>query len=849
MLEIEKIKINHSLEEIVVDDLNLNISFSLRSDRGDTRLEKAIITCNKTTIETDRQTGVVLKLEDLSPFTEYEITVEVKDNHKDVAKKSTRFKTGRLDTKWDGKFISKAGYKCKKNTSPVPFTFRKTFDASKKIKRAFITAAAYGIFDLSLNGKRIQDQYFAPGFTSYKHDLQYITLEVTSDIKKTNELIAVVGPGWACGRFTYSSVSKITVDKPSLLLELFIEYEDGSKDRIVTDPSWDVTLDGNYRFGDFYDGEIYDATISLDEISWQKAEVQKYKFHPNITSQYGLKVVTNDPIKPTAVFKSKDEKEYIYDFSQNMAGILSLKINGKNGQIVKIRHGECLCDGNLSVKSLRTAKATLIYTCKEGIQMYSPVLTYMGFRYIGVSGIDPKDIEIVALPIYSSLHEIGSFSCSDERINRLQSNIKWSGRSNFVDIPTDCPQRDERMGWTGDIALFASTACYNFDMTRFLSKWLKDMRNEQGRGGGIPIIIPKQGSNVPVVAVACWSDSCVMVPYALYLESGDEKILEDNYLMMKKYLHAVKFWTHLSGFGRYKRNIWKLLYQYGDWCAPYGNIMDWMKKGKWIATAFYFNSVNLVSKIAGILNKTDDQKHYQDLAEEIKISFKKVLTDGNGKLTEEFQTGYALALYFDMLDEDDKKSFSFNLNKLVIENDYHLSTGFPGTPYLLFALADNGYIDTAYRLLLQDSCPSWLYCVKMGGTTTWEQWDAIKEDGTALINDEKRETGVSLNHYAYGAVGDFLYRRVLGIQAVEPGYKTFLVKPVISSKITYAKGSIDTEYGVISVYWKVVDDTLSIAISVPVSTRCKLVLPNGKEIDLSSGEYSFEEKIEKENIL
>lgn len=846
MLKITNIKVNHSLKKITTDDSSLIISFSLSSDESDTKLKKAVVCCNGIEITTDSQVGIILPLKNMLPFTEYEISIDAFDNHKNSTRATTKFKTGRLNTPWDGKFISKSNYKCKKNTSPVPFTFRKNFSTTKKIKKAIINATAFGIFDLRLNGKRIQDQYFAPGFTSYKHDLQYITLDVTNELKENNQLIAIVGPGWAAGRFTYSSVSQITVKKQSLLLEVLIAYEDGTTQKVVTDSSWDVTDQGNYRFGDFYDGETYDARIDLNKITWQKAEIQKYSFSPKIQAQYSNKVITHSIVKPLSITKSKDEKEYIYDFGQNMAAILSLKINGKDSQHIIIRHGEILNDGNLSVKSLRTAKATVDYTCKDGMQTYTPVLTYMGFRYAAVSGIDPDNIEIEALPIYSDLEQIGDFSCSNEMINKLQSNIVWSGKSNFVDIPTDCPQRDERMGWTGDIALFAQTACYNFDMNSFLNKWLKDMRTEQGHGGGIPIIIPKQGSNVPVVAVACWSDSCILVPYAMYLESGDKKILADNYQMMKKYLKAVKFWASLSGAGA-KRNIWKLLYQYGDWCAPYGNIMDWMKKGKWIATAFYANSSRLLSEIADILGYEEDANYYYNLNEQICISFKKVLTNRHGKLTNEFQTGYTLPLYFEMLDKYDKKSFASNLNKLVIDNNYHLSTGFPGTPYLLFALADNGFVDTAYKLLLQDSCPSWLYTVKMGGTTTWEQWDAVKENGHVLINDEKHETGVSLNHYAYGAVGDFFYRRILGIQPLEGGYKTFRVKPILGGNLTSAKGGIKTEYGNINVSWYIEKGIFYIHVDVPVSTNASIILPLGKEIIVGSGSYDYKQNLKMED--
>lgn len=844
MFEIDNIKIENSSSTIVTDNLNPTLSFSLKSDKKDTFLKKAEITCCDFKTVVEFQTGIKLDIKNLDPFKEYEVNIKAFDNFDNEATKSVIFKTGRLNTKWDAKFISLKDYKCEKGESPIPFTFKKEFKTTKTIKKAFINSTALGIYYLFLNGKRIGNQYFAPGLTSYKHVLQYQYYDVTDLIKNNNNLIALVGPGWAAGRFTYESKSKITVDKEMLLLELFIEYEDGTSGKIISDSSWDVTSESNCRFGDFYDGETYDARVDLNNVKWEKAHEEKLKFKPQIEAEYGEKVIEHEHFKPINHFMSKDKKEMIYDFGQNFAGIVQFKVNAKEGQKIKIRHAELLENGNLCVKSLRTAKATINYTCREGMQEYSPLLTYMGFRYIGVSGVDPSDIEIKAVALYSDINEIGSFSCSNEMINRLQNNIIRSGKSNFVDIPTDCPQRDERQGWTGDIALFASTACYNFDMTRFLSKWLKDMRYEQGHGGGIPVVVPKQGSSVPVVAVACWSDSCILVPYAAYLESGDKAILLNNYSMMKKYLKAVKFWAGFSGPGKYQRNIWKLLYQYGDWCASSGNVMEWMSKGKWIATAFYANSANLLAKVANILGYEEDVEYYNSLFLKIPKSFIKVLTDGNGHLKKEFQTGYVLPLYFNMLDEKNKMEFAKNLNKLVIENNYHLSTGFPGTPYLLFALADNGYIDTASKLLLQDTCPSWLYTVKMGGTTTWEQWNAVSEDENLVINDTKNGTMVSLNHYAYGAVGDFLYRRILGIEPTEGGYKKFVIKPIIMADLTYAKGEINTRYGIIKVDWKIENNVYYIDIKIPVSTECELIMPiSKKHMVLTSGSYLFKENM------
>ena len=354
------------------------------------------------------------------------------------------------------------------------------------------------------------------------------------------------------------------------------------------------------------------------------------------------------------------------------------------------------------------------------------------------------------------------------------------------------------------------------------------------------MVVPRHGNTPPVVATACWGDSCILVPWAEYLARGNTELLRRQYPCMKKFMKAVKFWASLYGPGD-RKYIFKWLFQFGDWCAPQGYIKDWLGRGKWTGTAYYANSARIMARIAAILGETEDQKYYENLHRNICRAFRNVLTDGMGRLHEEFQTGYVLPLYFQMEDGQIRQAMADNLNRLVVENDYHLATGFPGTPYILFALADNGHADTAFRLLLQETCPSWLYCVKMGATTFWEQWNAITPEG------EVRDP--SMNHYAYGAVGDFLYRRILGIEAMDGGYQKFIVKPLLGGGITWAKGGVKTPYGEISVYWEQKDGAFTIDIGVPVSCECELTLPDGKTAKLTSGSHHFVQKLQKEYPL
>lgn len=689
-----------------------------------------------------------------------------------------------------------------------------------------------GIYCLELDGQRIGEDYFTPGFTSYRHQLQYQRYDVTKLLRNGSELYAIVAGGWAVGAYTWNRKTRLAADLPSLLLELHIEYQNGEKEIIGTDDSWSVTAQGPLREADLYNGESYDATVDLPSKEWHNADIVRQRLHPELLPQYGPPVRVWKVLSPVKVHQAPSG-EWIYDFGQNFAGVIDVRLTGKNGQKVVFRHAEVLQDGELCVKPLRTAKQTIRYTCRSGYQEYSPRFTYMGFRYVGVTGMEPEQLELRALALSSQLEEVGSFRCSDYRLNRLNENIRWGARSNFLDIPTDCPQRDERMGWTGDIAVFARTACWNYDMGKFFRKWMKDLASEQSAVWGIPTVVPRMGHDWPRFVTACWGDCCTLVPWAEYLARGDVEILRQCYPIMKKFLRLVKFWASLFSVGA-RRYIWELPFQFGDWCAPEGEAKQWKQKGPWIATAYFANSCQIAEQTALLLGLKKDAKEYHELREKIIHAYRTAFTDGQGKLHEEFQTGYVLPLHFGMVQGQEAEVMAANLNDMVKKAGDHLTTGFTGTPYLLFALADNGYSETAYRVLLQETCPSWLYEVKSGATTIWERWDALDADGRI-----KEDGMVSFNHYASGAVGDFLYRRVLGIEALEGGYRSFRVAPVPGGGLTWAEGSQKTKYGTIYVRWEIVDSKFTIALEVPPESSCTLVLPDGEEKRLKHGKYHF----------
>lgn len=812
------------------------ISFSLQNDRRAAALRSAHYALNGWKREISDPLNCFYDGPELQPFTRYEITVTAEDDAGQVASRTESFYTGRLELPWEGQWISDPSYRVRSPKAPVPMLFRRRFTLDKPVKELLIAVTCMGIYELTLDGERVNDDYFAPGFTSYKHDLQYGCYLLRSLPAGEHEFTALIGGGWAVGRSTNvqntnQSVSKLSADRQALLCELRFTYADGTTEVIGTDERYKVTEDSPWRFGDFYDGETYDTTVTPEKIQWRQAAPEKLKVHPRITARYGDKVLQHERLKPVS-WSVAPSGELICDFGQNIAGVVELKVNGRAGQIITIRHAETLEEGELYVQNLRSAKQTLTYICREGEQTYSPCLTYMGFQYVGIRGAAREDIELTAIALYSDLEATGRFSCSNADLNKLQSNLIWSGKDNFVDIPTDCPQRDERQGWTGDIALFASTACFNFGMERFLGKWLLDLKNEQKLTGSIPFVIPERRGVTPAVTTSCWGDSCILVPWAVYLSGGDKRLLRRQYDSMKKYLADVGRFAAMSLPQYGSAYIFALPFQFGDWCAPYGNIPDWFKRGPWVGTAYYFNSCRLMVRIAEELGEAEDCAYYMALSEKIRAAFLRCLTDGKGLLTDDFQAGYVLALHFGLAPEEQRPVMARKLWELIKENNVCLNTGFTATPYILFALADNGFEKEAWQLLLQDKNPSWLYQIRKGATTTWEGWDILTEDGQIKEG--------SMNHYAYGSVGDFFYRRVCGLEATEGGYRSFRVKPIPGGGLTEAECEHTCPFGTIRVRWALTEGRFRLHLEVPMGSVCELNLPDGQSMILESGSYDEE---------
>lgn len=796
-------------------------------------------------VSSSQSQNIIYQGIDLLPFSKYSFTITVVCNGVSCSG-SGSFEMGLLNEKMQGNWIGVSNPDLRPSNSPAPITFKKTIKIKKAIKDARIYATASGLYQLYLGDKKIGNRYFAPGFTSYNHNLQYQVYDITNELKlNNNELYAVVTPGWAVGVFGFTTASANFSNVMGLLMDVRINYQDGTSEVFGTDRSFKVANDSNFKYADFYHGETFDSNVNFDDLVYEGVKKIEPFRKNKLYADFGVGVREINRLKPLKLILTP-KNEVVFDFGQNFSGIVMLKVNGVRGQKIKVRHAELLDrDGNFYTRNLRHAKAEINYICKDGYQEYSATFTYMGFRYACVEGLDNPSLDnLEAIVLSSDLEKTGEFVCSNDLINRLQKNIEWSSRSNFVDIPTDCPQRDERLGWTGDIAVFSRTATFNLNTKRFYEKWLTDLRSEQTKEGAIGHFVPYVKCIPQTIPTAGWSDAAVFVPWTAYLAYGDIKILEDNYECMKKLVDCEKKYASIDSEGN-EKYVWEKPFHFGDWLAPNEAHKEWMAKARELATAYFANSANIVSIVASILGKTEDQIKYQKLFKRICKAYKELFINSKGMINNGYQSAYVCPLYFKMFDEKLNKKLGKWLAVDVQEHDYHLTTGFLGTPFIPFALSDNGYLDVAYRLLLQDTFPSWLYQVKQGATTIWERWDSLRPDGFVEDFGEDINNMVSFNHYALGSVGDFLYRRVAGIETdyFHPGFKEFKIEPKIGGNLTFAKAKYHSIYGDIESNWKILEKdnkkVFYLEVVVPCNTTAKIVLPNEEVYLVGSGKYNY----------
>ena len=683
-------------------------------------------------------------------------------------------------------------------------TFRKAFVLSKPVADARLYITALGVYEAALNGERIGDFILAPGWTSYEHRVQVQKYDIRDLLQKENILTITLGKGWCFGEFTEMNKAYPPYPAPAVICALHIRFSDGTDTTIYSDDSFEAAPSG-ILYADLYDGEVYDARDM--ERKWISAQLCDYP-KDILIPQEGPYIREIEEIQPVALITTP-RNEQVIDFGQNVTGYVKFVTDLPCGTVVEISHAEALdARGNFYTENLRSARQRVTYIINGTPMEYKPHFSFQGFRYIRLdkwSG--PVRInDFKAVIVHSDMKRTGYFECSNEKVNKLFQNIVWGQRGNFLDVPTDCPQRDERLGWTGDAQVFIRTASYNYDVRRFFTKWLADLKADQFENGGVPAVIPnvlKEPLWDNTHNSAGWGDAAVICPWQLYLTYGDKEILVRQYDSMKRWIDYIQN----QGDDRY---LWNSGPHYGDWCgldAEPGSYVGATPKDL-IATAYYAYSTGLFIKAGTILGK--DMADYRSLYDQIVLSFQRAFIKDD-QLTAKTQTAHALALYFNLCGTA-RESVARELAELVMANGNRLTTGFVGTPYLLHALSQNGYPEIAYSLLLQEEFPSWLYSVNKGATTIWEHWDGIKDDGSFWSADMN-----SFNHYAYGAVADWMYGVVCGINVDEsaPGFENVRLKPIPDKRLRYAEANIDTRFGRLSSKWSMSGDSIRYEFEVP----------------------------------
>ncbi|WP_136482929.1 family 78 glycoside hydrolase catalytic domain [Cognatitamlana onchidii] len=738
-----------------------------------------------------------------------------------------------------------------------PQYLRKGFDLPSDVASARLYITSKGVFDVHLNGKDVSDDVLTPGWTPYNKRFETLTYDVTDMLTSGKNAISVeLASGWHSGRITRGTAVYDFLASPKVLCQLEIALKDGSKKTIISDKTWKGTTNGPIRLVGLFDGEVYDANLEMpnwtmntfDDTSWENTEIEP------IVDSVKLEPKRHETVKIMTVFEnaeivSSTTSFVIFNLKQNMVGVPKVRVPMKKGDTLKIRFSEMLLsDGTFYTTNYRSAKSTDYYIAsKDGLIEYTPKFTFHGFQYLELSGFDtsatPNSTWVKGLVQHSNFEKNGTFTSSHDKLNQLQKNITWGLRDNLLDIPTDCPQRDERLGWTGDAQVISPTAMFNFKGHAFWTAWLQSMRETQSEhdNGLVPFVIPDilQRNS----ASSGWGDACVIIPWDIYNITGDKSVLEENYDMGKKW---VGYYQSKS------KDFIPNIYSYTDWLQPYPS-----KSGKegnkgdtprlFVNTAYFAHSAHLVSKIAGVLGKTEDEKKYKDLYKQIALAFENKFFDTNGKFINEkqTQTSYLLAIYFDLLQPETKLKAQKYLLEEIKNADYHLGTGFLGTPILPKVLDDIGEIDLMYDILFKETYPSWFYSINQGATTMWERWNSYSiEDGY------NKQPMNSLNHYAYGAIGQWMYERIAGLSSLEPGYKKIKIAPVPNVDfLTSASASVNTPYGKASSSWEVKDNLFNLEVIIPPNTTAEIYLPNTSENEaqklknVGAGTYKFQTKL------
>jgi alpha-L-rhamnosidase len=697
----------------------------------------------------------------------------------------------------------------RKEYLPAPY-LRKEFQVRAPVKRAVVYATAQGVFELNLNGQRVGDEYFMPGWTDYRKRIYYRAYNVTDMLETgANALGAILGDGWFRG-----NISCIDQNKYGTRLrfkgQLHIEYADGQSEVITSDNTWKGAY-GPILESDMQAGEVYDARREMP--GWNRSRFDDSNWSPIVTgaeSNALLQAYPGDPVRrtlelPTLELTEPETGSYVFDLGQNFSGWIRLKVKGNAGDQVVMHFAEMLnADGTVYTANLRSARAVDTYILKGGAEeVWEPRFTFHGFRYVQISGLraKPTPDAVTGIVVHSDSPVSASFECSNPMLNQLHSNILWGQRSNYLEVPTDCPQRDERLGWTGDTQVFIRTGCYNQDVSAFFTKWMVDLMDTQNKQGLF-------GNQAPVFhghGAAAWACAGIISPWTIYKVYGDTRIIADNYDSMAHYMEA----CGKDGLGGRKAHTW------GDWLAPSGRPPTAL-----ISAAYYAYTTSLMAEMAEAIGKTEDAAKYRKQFEAIRGYFQQTYVKPDGKIESELQTAYCMALSFDLLTDRQRDQAEAHLVERIKADNYHLSVGFLGMPLLLPTLTDMGRSDLAYRLIQNTTYPSWGYSIEQGATTIWERWNSYsKDDGFGDVRMN------SFNHYSLGSCGEWMFRSMLGIDTDGVGFNKIIMKPEVGEGITWAKGHYDSIHGRISSDWKIENKTFDWNITVPANTTATVYLP------------------------
>ncbi len=833
-MKLYDLRTEYRVNPIGIDRRHPRFSWKMESEQADTvqKSYRILVRTGEKTVwdhrkESDTSVLIPYAGTSLEPETTYHVTVEVTDNHENTAEETMTFETGIFQPEeFQAKMITH-DFPEEETACPI---FYKTFPLKGAVKRARFYSTAWGVYEAYLNGVRIGDERMAPGWTSYHHRLQYQIHDITellqSEAPKQGKLEMIVGNGWYKGIFGFMLQSKIYGSKAGAFAELHILYEDGSREVICTDETWKVRT-GEILYSEIYMGE----TIDTDQPGIREGHVSAAEFDKSI-----LTAQENEPVRVTERIAAKElivtpKGEKLVDFGQNLTGAAEIRVHGRKGQKIVIRHAEVLDkDGNFYPDTLRQAKSTDTYICNGEEQTFLPHFTFHGFRYLCVEGLDELSLDqFTACVMHSDMEKTGVFFCSNPKVNQLQSNISWGQRGNFLDIPTDCPQRDERLGWTGDAQIFSWTAAFHRNTALFFGKWMRDVAAESSLEKGVPYVVP---DILGQYSSSAWSDAAVIVPWVVYQIYGDQGILEESWKCMHEWVDYIRNQCGENG-------LWQSGYQYGDWLAldkeesadRTGATDKYM-----IANAYYLYVTDLVKQTAEVLGLGEAVKEYQDLYDTTLEAFRQEYYTNTGRIVSETQTGAVLSLYFRLAREKDRERILQILRTNIENHKNHLATGFVGTPYLCHALSENGAHDLAAALFMKEDYPSWLYAVNKGATTIWERWNSILPDGSFDVSGMN-----SLNHYAYGSIGDWMYRKVAGVSQLKPGYKKFRVQPMFVKGIEEAGIEFESVYGKIVSKWSCKNGKIRVHIEVPANTSAEIRLPEKDGvIRAGSGIYEYE---------